>query len=121
MKAFVVDDSATMRKIQLKQLQAMGVEEIKEAADGKEALDLFEQDCPDFILTDWNMPNMDGLTFLKAVREQNKDIPIIMITTEAERGRVVQAIQAGVTDYITKPFTPDTLQVKLRKYITIPA
>ena len=67
------------------------------------------------------MPNMDGLTFLKAIRERNAEIPFIMITTEAERQRVVTAIQAGVTDYLTKPFTPESLREKLEKWVQVTA
>lgn len=119
MKALIVDDSATMRRIQIKQLTRLGIVDIREAADGAIALGLFEEECPDFILTDWNMPNMNGLDFLKAIRKRNREIPVIMITTEAERGRVVEAIQAGVTDYITKPFTPDTLGPKLARHVAV--
>ncbi len=84
------------------------------------ALTQFEAANFDVVLSDWNMPNMDGLTFLQKVRETNKDVPFIMITTEAERARVVTAIQAGVTDYLVKPFTPDDLRAKLEKWVAAP-
>ena len=72
-------------------------------------------------VSDWNMPIMDGLALLKAIRQRDRDIPFIMITTEAERSRVVAAVQAGVSDYLVKPFTPDELKVKLDKWMTINA
>jgi len=72
------------------------------------------------VLSDWNMPVMDGLTLLKGIRQRNKEIPVIMITTEAERARVVTAIQAGVSDCLVKPFTPDGLKEKLEKWVQTP-
>ena len=68
---------------------------------------------PDLCLVDWNMPNMDGLAFVKAFRQQNKTTPLIMVTTEAERSRVIDAIRAGVNNYVVKPFTPDVLSERI--------
>jgi len=116
MKVLLVDDSGTMRAIQKRCLAKLGVEDVVEAEDGVQALAQFAQHTFDVVLTDWNMPNMDGLTLLQEIRNRNKDVPIIMITTEAERSRVVQAIQHGVSDYLVKPFTPDGLQEKLEKW-----
>ena len=76
---------------------------------------------PTLVLTDWNMPNLDGIGLLQEIRKRNADIPVIMITTEAERSRVVAAIQAGCSDYLVKPFPPDTLQEKLEKWVTTSA
>lgn len=121
MKVLLVDDSGTMRTIQTRCLNKLGIEDIIEAEDGQRALDYYDRNNFDLVLSDWNMPNMDGLTFLKAVRERNAEIPFIMITTEAERQRVVTAIQAGVTDYLTKPFTPDSLREKLEKWVQVGA
>ena len=112
-----------MRTIQKRCLLKLGVAEadITEAEDGQQALQHFQSKAFDVVLSDWNMPNMDGLTFLQKVREVNKDVPFIMITTEAERARVVTAIQNGVTDYLVKPFTPDDLRAKLEKWVAAPA
>ncbi len=123
MKLLLADDSGTMRTIQKRCLLKLGVAEadITEAEDGQQALQHFQSKAFDVVLSDWNMPNMDGLTFLQKVREVNKDVPFIMITTEAERARVVTAIQNGVTDYLVKPFTPDDLRAKLEKWVAAPA
>lgn len=118
MKVLLVDDSGTMRTIQKRCLTKLGVEDVTEAEDGRQALDTFEKGTFDVILSDWNMPNMDGITFLKEIRERDKEIPFIMITTESERARVVSAIQAGCSDYLVKPFTPDGLAEKLEKWVT---
>ena len=115
-RVLVADDSSTMRKIILRSLQAVGVKDVTEAADGSEAVALFAPGKFDLVLTDWNMPGMTGLEVLKAVREQDQKIPVIMVTTEAEKSRVLEAIQAGVTDYLVKPFTADTLREKLEKH-----
>lgn len=85
MKVLLVDDSGTMRTIQKRCLVKLGVEDVVEAEDGVQALALFGAGGFDVVLTDWNMPNMDGLTLLKEIRQQNREIPVIMITTEAER------------------------------------
>ncbi len=121
MKVLLVDDSGTMRTIQKRCLNKLGIEDgdIVEAEDGRQALEYFEKQAFDVVLSDWNMPNMDGLTLLKELRQRSKDIPIIMITTEAERARVVTAIQAGISDYLVKPFTPDGLREKLEKWVAI--
>jgi two-component system chemotaxis response regulator CheY len=119
-KVLLVDDSGTMRSIQKRCLNKIGIEDIVEAEDGRRALEAFEKQKFDIVLSDWNMPNMDGLTLLTEIRKRNQAIPVIMITTEAERSRVISAIQAGCSDYLTKPFTVDVLQQKLEKWI-VPA
>jgi len=116
MRVLVADDSSTMRKIILRSLQAVGVTDITEAADGTEAVALFKPGAFDMVLTDWNMPGMTGLEVLQNIRTQDQKVPVIMVTTEAEKSRVLQAIQAGVTDYLVKPFTADTLREKLEKH-----
>ncbi|MEM1060798.1 MAG: response regulator [Planctomycetota bacterium] len=121
MKVLLADDSGTMRTIQHRCLNKLGVEDVVEAEDGRDALTKFEQHQFDVVLSDWNMPNMDGLGLLKEIRTRNKDIPVIMITTEAERSRVVTAIQNGVSDYLVKPFTPDGLREKLEKWCGLTA
>ncbi len=115
-RVLVADDSSTMRKIILRSLQAVGVTEVTEAADGTEAVSLFKPGEFEMVLTDWNMPGKTGLEVVEEIRSQDKDVPIIMVTTEAEKGRVMQAIQAGVSDYLVKPFTADTLREKLEKH-----
>ncbi len=116
MRVLVADDSSTMRKIILRSLQAVGVNEATEAADGSEALSLFKSGKFDIVLTDWNMPGKTGLEVVEEIRARDAKVPIIMVTTEAEKGRVMQAIQAGVSDYLIKPFTADTLREKLQKH-----
>lgn len=120
MKVLLVDDSGTMRTIQKRCLNKVGVEDVAEAEDGVQGLAMFKSAVFDLVLCDWNMPNMDGLTMLKHVREINKTTPIIMVTTEAERSRVLEAIQNGVSDYLVKPFTQDALKVKIEKWCAIP-
>ena len=115
-RVLVADDSSTMRKIILRSLQAVGVTEVTEAADGAEAISLFKPGEFDLVLTDWNMPGLTGLEVLQGIRAQDANIPVIMVTTEAEKSRVLQAIQAGVSDYLVKPFTADTLREKLEKH-----
>jgi two-component system chemotaxis response regulator CheY len=115
-KVLVADDSSTMRKIILRSLQAVGVTDTTEAADGSEAVAQFKPGEFDMVLTDWNMPGKTGLEVVQEVRAQDPNVPIVMITTEAEKGRVMEAIQAGVSDYLVKPFTADTLREKLEKH-----
>jgi two-component system chemotaxis response regulator CheY len=113
MKILLVDDSKTMRNIQKAVLGQLGHKEIMEASDGQDALSKVGAFAPDLLLVDWNMPNMDGLTFVKHFRAQNRVTPIIMVTTESEKARVIEAIKAGVNNYVVKPFTPDLLSQRI--------
>lgn len=113
MKILLVDDSRTIRNIQKNVLTQLGYTEVLEAADGLEALKQIAAGRPDLLLIDWNMPNMDGLTLVKKIRETDKALPLIMCTTEAEKSRVLEAIKAGVNNYVVKPFTADTLAEKI--------
>jgi two-component system chemotaxis response regulator CheY len=115
MKILVVDDAATMRQIVRKSLGALGLHNVTEAIDGHDALAKLEANQFNFIISDWNMPNMMGLDFLKAVRskEQTKTIPFLMVTAEAKRENVLAAAKAGVSQYIVKPFTLEALEEKL--------
>ncbi|MEN6496079.1 MAG: response regulator [Thermoguttaceae bacterium] len=115
-RALVADDSSTMRKIILRSLQAVGIPEAVEAADGSEAVNLFKPGEFDLVLTDWNMPGKTGLEVVQEIRAKDPKVTIIMVTTEAEKSRVMQAIEAGVSDYLIKPFTADTLREKLEKH-----
>ena len=118
MKVLLVDDSKTMRNIQKGILTQLGYGEIEEAVDGLDALSKVGAFEPDLLLVDWNMPNMDGLEFVKKYREQGKKSPVIMVTTEAEKMRVVEAIKAGVNNYVVKPFTPDVLSERIKETLT---
>jgi len=115
----VVDDSPTTRTIIINNLQQAGFEKTKitEAPDGEAALGLLCEERVDLIITDWHMPKMDGLEFIKRVRANDSlsDIPMLMVTAEADRSNVMSAIQAGVNNYITKPFNAIDLQEKVEK------
>ncbi len=117
MRFFVVDDSKTMRNIIKSVLAGLGHTEVGEAADGKEALETVDAFAPDVILLDWNMPVMNGLEFVKAFRTKDKVTPVIMVTTESEKTNVLEAIKAGVNNYVVKPFTPESLSEKVNQTI----
>jgi two-component system, chemotaxis family, chemotaxis protein CheY len=109
MRILLVDDSKTMRNIEKSVLQGLGASAIEEAGDGQDALSRVDAFNPDLILLDWNMPVMDGITFVRTFRGKGRTTPIIMVTTEAEKSKVMEAIQAGVNNYAVKPFTPEVL------------
>lgn len=121
MKIMIVDDSATVRKIVIRLLSQAGYDDFEEAADGVEALAVLNGTNVDVMLTDWNMPNMDGLTLVKEVRKTNQETKIIMVTTEAEKQRVLSALQAGANSYVIKPFTSDVLLQRLDQVLAAPA
>ena len=114
MKFLVVDDSATMRRIVVNALQRIGFTETVEAADGIEALARFDSSV-DFVITDWNMPNMSGTDFTKALRlrEDGRGVPVLMVTARSVRDDILLAMEAGVNNYIVKPFTPQVLKEKI--------
>lgn len=118
MKIMLIDDSKTMRNIQKSVLAQLGHTQIEEACDGQDALSKVAAFAPDLILVDWNMPNMDGLTFVKHYRQLNKVTPLIMVTTESEKSRVIEAIKAGVNNYVVKPFTPDLLSQRINETLS---
>lgn len=115
MKILIVDDFATMRHIMRKSLLALGFSNVTEAADGVAALEKLGREDFHFIISDWNMPNMMGIEFLRRVRatERHKTTPFLMVTAEAKRENVLEAASAGVSQYIVKPFTVDSLQQKI--------
>ena len=115
MKILLVDDSRTMRNVQKKILGEIGYTDVTEACDGLDALNKVSGVAPDLILLDWNMPNMDGITFLKRFRATDQATQVIMVTTEAEKSRVVEAIKAGINNYVVKPFTPDILKQRIEE------
>ena len=114
-KILLVDDSCTIRNIQKCTLKTLGYEDVAEASDGIEALKVMSECKPDLLLVDWSMPNMDGITMAGKVRQSDKKTPIIMVTTEAEKTRIIDALKAGVNNYVIKPFTPDILVGKVRQ------
>lgn len=119
MRVLVVDDFATMRKIVKNVLKQINLDNATEAENGRQALDLLKKEEVDVIISDWNMPEMTGIEFLRACKEDPKirHIPFIMVTAEAHKESVLEAIKAGVDNYITKPFTSDKLQDAINKAI----
>lgn len=118
MKILVVDDFSTMRRIVKNILKQLGFERMEEAEDGQQAYNkLTSEGGFQFVVSDWNMPNMDGLDLLRKVRSnpELKDMPFLMITAEAEKHKVIEAIKAGVSNYVVKPFTAEVLKEKLDK------
>ncbi len=115
MKVLVVDDFATMRKIVRTILKQIGFENIMEAEDGNAALRLVKSEPVGLVVTDWNMPNMTGLDLLKAIRQdpQTANLPVLMVTAEGLKENVMDAVKAGVNNYVVKPFTAEVLQEKL--------
>ena len=116
-KILVVDDMATMRRIIKGLLEQLGFKNIDEAEDGKVALQKLKTGNYDFVITDWNMPNMTGLELVQEIRKDPdlKHLPVLMVTAEAKKENVLLAIKAGVNNYIVKPFTAEVLKEKIEK------
>lgn len=114
-KVLVVDDFSTMRRIVKNLLRQIGFTDIEEAADGAQAFSKLKTGGFGFVISDWNMPNLDGIGLLKMIRndEDLKKIPILMVTVESEKNKVITAIQAGINNYIVKPFTGEVLKEKI--------
>lgn len=120
LKFLVVDDSVTMRRIVANSLKNLGYENIVEAVDGKDALAKLEADSNiNFIITDWNMPVFSGLELTKSIRSDAKynKLPILMVTTRGVKEDIIEALQAKVTNYVIKPFTPQILKEKIDQII----
>ncbi|NQZ57429.1 MAG: response regulator [Lentisphaeraceae bacterium] len=121
MRVLLIDDSSTMRKIQRRALATLGVDDIDEACNGREGCDKLaaEKYSYDLVLLDMNMPEMGGLEVLKEVRADgnSNNIPIVMCTSVADKSQVMDAIKAGASNYVVKPFTPEDLQKKVQKYL----
>jgi two-component system chemotaxis response regulator CheY len=117
MRILVVDDFSTMRKIIKNILRQLGFTNIVEADDGSTAWEVLNKDNIDFIVSDWNMPTMSGIELLRKVRgsEEYADLPFLMVTAEAQQENIIEAVQAKVSNYIVKPFTPETLGQKIDK------
>jgi two-component system chemotaxis response regulator CheY len=117
MKILIVDDFSTMRRILKNLLRDLGFQNTHEADDGQTALPMLQHGNFEFLVTDWNMPGMQGIDLLKAVRADAKlsGLPVLMVTAESKREQIVEAAQAGVNGYIVKPFTAQTLSEKINK------
>lgn len=117
MKILIVDDFSTMRRIIKNLLRDLGFNNTQEVDDGTTALPILQAGGIDFLITDWNMPGMQGIDLLKAVRADEKlsTLPVLMVTAETKREQIIEAAQAGVNGYIVKPFTAATLKEKIEK------
>lgn len=117
MKILIVDDMSTMRRITKNFLKQLGFNNVEEAENGQDALNKLRADTYGFVVSDWNMPIMMGIDMLRAIRADEKlnKLPVLMVTAEAQKENIVEAAQAGVNNYIVKPFTAETLQEKINK------
>ena len=115
LKILTVDDSPTMRRIIINTLKRAGFKNVVEASDGKDALAKMKVDNFNFVITDWDMPEMDGLTFVTTLRStpEYAKLPVLMVTTRSVKDDILEALKAGVNNYIVKPFTPQTLKEKI--------
>ncbi len=116
-KILIVDDMSTMRRIIKNTLKQLGYLNMDEAEDGQQALGKLRQESFGFVVSDWNMPNMSGLDLLKAIRQDPalKSLPVMLVTAESKKENILEAIQSGVSNYIVKPFTADTLKEKINQ------
>jgi two-component system, chemotaxis family, chemotaxis protein CheY len=116
-KVLVVDDFSTMRKIVRNVLKDIGFSDIVEANDGIEALNILKNEKVSLVVTDWNMPKMNGLQLLENIRGNpaNNDIPVLMVTAEGLKENIIQAVQAGVDNYVVKPFTAEIIKEKIEQ------
>lgn len=117
MRILIVDDFASMRKIIKNILTQLGFTNFVEADDGATAFPIIKEGDINLVISDWNMPEMPGIELLKAVREdeQVKDMPFLMVTAEGKQDNVLEAVKAGVSQYVVKPFTPEVLEEKIKK------
>ncbi len=118
-RVLIADDSSTMRSILRRCLKSLGVADPVEASDGLQAIEQFKKGGFNLVLTDWNMPVKSGLELIREIRSLDPQVPIVMITTEAERSQVIEAVQAGASDYLIKPFTAAALEQKLDRFTAI--
>ncbi|BCK86672.1 chemotaxis protein CheY [Sideroxyarcus emersonii] len=116
-KFLVVDDFSTMRRIVRNLLKELGFSNVQEAEDGVDALNKLRGESFDFVVSDWNMPNMTGIDLLRAIRADDnlKHLPVLMVTAEAKKENIIEAAKAGASGYVVKPFTAATLDEKLKK------
>ena len=123
MRILLVDDSNTMRRIERNTLEKMGYADVVEAQDGAEAVEKVASGGFQLVLMDWNMPNMTGIDALKAIKADpaHRSLPVIMVTSESEKSRIMEALQSGAASYVVKPFQADTLQDKINAVMGKPA
>jgi two-component system chemotaxis response regulator CheY len=123
MKILIVDDYSTMRRIVKNLLHDLGYSDVSEAHDGRTALPMLQGGNFEFLITDWNMPSMPGVDLLKTVRADPRlaKLPVLMLTAEARREQIIEATQAGVSGYVIKPFTAETLKEKMDKILAAKA
>ena len=119
MRFLIVDDSSTMRRIIINTLNKLGHKDCVEAGNGREAVERLTGKPIDMIITDWNMPEMSGVDFIRAVRsnESTRTVPVLMVTTNAAEDDIVEALRAGASSYVVKPFTPDVIREKIEAAI----
>jgi len=118
MRVLIVDDSQIMRKIITGALKKLNIKDIIEASNGQEAVDMVSKDSEiNLVLMDWNMPTMTGIEAVREIRANGKKTPIVMVTTEGEKEKVIEAIKTGANDYLVKPFNPKDIQAKLEKFL----
>jgi two-component system chemotaxis response regulator CheY len=119
MRFLVVDDSTTMRRIIINTLNKVGYQDCAEAANGREGMERLATTTVDMIITDWNMPEMSGIEFIRSVRANaaTKDLPVLMVTTNAAKDDIVEALRAGVNSYVVKPFSPETIKEKIESML----
>jgi two-component system chemotaxis response regulator CheY len=119
MRFLVVDDSTTMRRIIINTLNKVGYTDCAEAANGREGVERLATTTVDMVITDWNMPEMSGIDFIRSVRANaaTKDLPVLMVTTNAAKDDIVEALKAGVNSYVVKPFTPETIKEKIESML----
>ena len=121
MNVLVVDDAATMRRIVRSLLRELGIKNVREAEDGEMAFEDLKRQRADLVVSDWAMPKMTGIELLRAIRQDEalKEIPVLMVTAESKKENIMEAVQAGVSNYIVKPFNSKTLEDKLNKIFKI--
>jgi two-component system, chemotaxis family, chemotaxis protein CheY len=117
MNVLVVDDAATMRRIVRSLLRELGIKNVREAEDGEMAFEDLKRQKADLVVSDWAMPKMTGIELLRAIRQDEalKNTPVLMVTAESKKENIMEAVQAGVNNYIVKPFNSKTLEEKLNK------
>lgn len=115
MRFLIVDDSSTMRRIIINTLNKLGHQDVVEASNGRQGIERLIEGPVDLVITDWNMPEMNGIEFVRALRasEGTRTLPVLMVTTNAAKDDIVEALRAGVTNYVVKPFTSDTIKEKI--------
>jgi len=117
MKALVVDDSAVMRKVLIGALGRAGIADVAQACDGREAVEAVKADEYGLVLIEWSMPDMAGIEAVRQIRALGQSMPIIMVSTAAERSHVLEALKAGANSYVVKPFEPTTIVAKIREVL----